>query len=184
MPAVGIAHKNWLKGKAMGSKTMTDNLDLIHLKPTREWDLLPLFVQQSDPEANVMAAFTVEDPNDQNAFILKWTGVLNNPEITMRSIFIAETLVGSVLVYRMEGEPQLSYWIGKQWWGKGVATQAVRLLLETFTERPLFASAAEDNVRSRAVLAKCGFQPVGTETGYANARSAEITEVIYRLPGQ
>lgn len=160
---------------------MSSDLHSIHIQPTRESDLLPLFVQQSDPEANVMAAFTVADPYDEKAFVLKWTSVLHNPEIIMKSIFWADTLVGSVLVYRMDGEPQLSYWIGKQWWGKGIATQAVRQLLEAFTERPLFASAAEDNAGSRAVLVKCGFQSLRTETGYANARGAEIAEVIYQL---
>ena len=157
------------------------DLSNVRIQPTLQGDLAPLFEQQSDPAANYMAAFTAPDPYDRDAYMQKWLGVLDNPEIAMWSIYCDTVLLGSVLVYRMDGEPQLSYWIGKPFWGMGIATRAVELLLAQFTERPLYASAAEDNLGSRTVLVTCGFQSLRTEIGYANARKADIAEVIYRL---
>jgi RimJ/RimL family protein N-acetyltransferase len=53
--------------------------------------------------------------------------------------------------------------------------------LEIIHERPLHARAAHDNLGSLRVLEKCGFQRVGTDRYFANARGREIEEVILRL---
>ena len=47
--------------------------------------------------------------------------------------------------------------------------------------RPLHASAAFDNAGSMRVLEKCGFQKVGLERAFANARGAVIEEVVFVL---
>ena len=47
--------------------------------------------------------------------------------------------------------------------------------------RPLHARAASDNAGSLRVLRKAGFQVVGTEVAWANARGAEIEETLLRL---
>ena len=160
---------------------LTITLPRLCLTPTQIQHLSALFEQQSDTEANNMAAFTVLDPYDREAFFVKWIGVLGNPDIVMRTILLGDRVLGSVLIYHRDGEPQLSYWIDKQYWGQGIATQAITLLLKEFTERPVYASAAADNGGSRAVLEKTGFVPVGTEMGFANARQCDIQEVLYAL---
>ena len=38
-----------------------------------------------------------------------------------------------------------------------------------------------DNVGSRRVLEKCGFRLVGTDRGFAQARSTEIAELVLGL---
>jgi RimJ/RimL family protein N-acetyltransferase len=52
--------------------------------------------------------------------------------------------------------------------------------------RPLHARVASDNVASHRVLEKCGFRVIANERGFAEARSAEIEELMLRLeePGR
>ena len=81
----------------------------------------------------------------------------------------------------MEGEAELSYWIGRAFWGKGIATAALKLFIEELEIRPLHARAAADNLASIRVLEKCGFTRTGTDRYFANARGEKIEEVIYIL---
>jgi RimJ/RimL family protein N-acetyltransferase len=56
--------------------------------------------------------------------------------------------------------PELGYWIGEPFWGKGYATEAARGLLDALRQtgtRQLFARALAGNTGSRAVLRKLGF---------------------------
>ena len=91
------------------------------------------------------------------------------------------TIVGSVAKFEMSGEAEITYWIDRGYWGKGIATQAVRSLLSIEETRPLTARVAFDNIGSQNVLERCGFERIGSDRGFANARQCEIEEVIYRL---
>ena len=79
----------------------------------------------------------------------------------------------------MEG-PEVTYWLGKSYWGQGIATQALTAFLDMVQVRPIFARVAKDNPASRRVLEKCGFTVCGEGRGYANARGTEIEELILR----
>ena len=58
----------------------------------------------------------------------------------------------------------VGYWIGKEHWGQGIASAALRLYLDDVAQhRPLLASVVEHNAGSRRVLEKAGFQFVGRE---------------------
>ncbi|HEX5689187.1 MAG TPA: GNAT family N-acetyltransferase [Roseiflexaceae bacterium] len=59
----------------------------------------------------------------------------------------------------LQSEGEIGYWLGRQFWGQGIATQAVAAFLEIVTTRPLYAYAVAHNVASRRVLEKCGFLP-------------------------
>ena len=146
-------------------------------------DDLPIFYeQQLDPEANYMAAFTAKDPTDREAFMHHWQKILNDESITIKTIISGEQVAGSVSRYRdeeMEG-PEVTYWLGKSYWGQGIATQALTALLDIVQVRPIFACVAKDNLASRRVLEKCGFTVCGVGRGYANARGTEIEELILR----
>jgi RimJ/RimL family protein N-acetyltransferase len=78
-------------------------------------------------------------------------------------------------------EREVTYWIGRSHWGKGIATGALYAFLAVDPSRPLHARVAYDNVASRRVLEKCGFRVIATERGFAEARSAEIEELVLRL---
>ena len=80
-----------------------------------------------------------------------------------------------------EGDAEITYWIDPAHWGEGIASRAVRLFLDSLHERPVRVRVAADNARSIAILEKLGFEQVGTELSFANARGVEIEERIYRL---
>lgn len=87
----------------------------------------------------------------------------------------------SVLAYADEGHREVSDWLGRDYWGRGIATAALRTFLEDELTRPLHARAAKDNIGSLHVLQKCGFMIVGEDHGFANARSEEIEEYLLEL---
>jgi RimJ/RimL family protein N-acetyltransferase len=146
-------------------------------------DDLPIFFeQQRDPDANYMAAFTAPDPADRDAYMARWTRILGDQTVIWRTILFEGRVAGSVSSYEDAGRREVSYWIGKQYWGKGIATRALAAYLEqVVTLRPLYARAAKDNTASLRVLEKCGFTIVGEDKGFANARGAEIEELALRL---
>ena len=153
----------------------------VALRPTSLADLDILFQFQLDPEAILMAAFTPKDPADKEAYISKYTRLLSDPTINNQTILLNGVIGGSIARFIMEGDAEITYWIDKQYWGKGVATEALTQFLELETTRPLHARAAYDNIGSQLVLEKCGFVKTGEDKGFANARQADTKEFIYRL---
>jgi [ribosomal protein S5]-alanine N-acetyltransferase len=153
----------------------------LQLRKTSQADLDSLFLFQLDEEYNHMAAFTAQDHSDRAAYLEKWTRLIADPSISMQTIYSDGQLVGSVLIWVMDGEPQIAYGVGKPYWGRGIATEALGLFLELESTRPLYGRVAFDNPPSQRVLEKCGFVKTGTERGFANARQEEIEEFVYIL---
>ena len=114
------------------------------------------FVQQQDPEANHMAAFTSRDPFDRDAFDIHWTNIMSDATIINKTILYNGEVAGNIAKFTMFNQPEIGYWLGKEFWGKGITTQALKLFLQVVTQRPLFAAAAKDNLASLRVLQKCG----------------------------
>ncbi|MGW4202167.1 GNAT family N-acetyltransferase [Streptomyces sp. NPDC004726] len=156
----------------------------VRLREVRDGDLPVFFAQANDPEANRMAAFTAEDPADRGRFDAHWARIRRDPAVLMRTVVGGgETVVGHVAVYGPPDQREVTYWIGREHWGRGAATAALRALLDTEPERPLYARVAADNTGSVRVLEKCGFVVTGRERGFANARRAEIDELVLTLAG-
>ena len=82
-------------------------------------DLDIFFKQQLDPDANYMAAFTAKDPTDRIAFNTHWAKVLADRTILIQTILFVGMVAGSILCHTWSGEPEISYWLGKEFWGKG-----------------------------------------------------------------
>ena len=153
----------------------------ISLREMDDADLPIFFAQQLDEAANRMAAFTAKEPSSYAAFLAHWTKVRADARITIRTVMAGGPVAGYVLSHPWFGAPEVSFWLGQEFWGQGIATQALADFLRIVTTRPLFARAASDNLASRRVLAKCGFALIGVESSFANARQAVIEEVIMRL---
>lgn len=154
----------------------------LELREVVDADLPIFFEQQLDPEANWMAAFTGKDPADRVAFERHWERIRKDPAIIIRTIVAGGQVAGHVSSYVEEGEPEVTYWLGRSFWGRGVASRSLRLFLDHVNhERPMRARVAKDNVASLTVLRKCGFEIVGEDRGYANARTAETEEFVLRL---
>ncbi|WP_028814316.1 GNAT family N-acetyltransferase [Streptomyces flavidovirens] len=153
----------------------------VTLREVRPDDLDLFFTHFQDPEAKRMAAFGPAGPVDRARFDAHWKR--NIAEYVVRTVLADGEAVGSVCVYGEPGDLQVTYWIGRAHWGRGVATAALRALLELVAERPLSARAAADNTGSLRVLEKCGFTVTGRERGFAHARGAEIDELVLTLTG-
>ena len=154
---------------------------VVALRPVEDSDLDALFRQMSDPQSVWMAAFTPDDPGDRSAFDAHLARVRNSPGITMRAVTCDGRLAGSIASFVLDGQTEVTYWIDRAAWGRGIATRALTLLLELVPVRPLHARAASDNTGSLRVLQKAGFTIVGTETSFAPGRNRDIEETILRL---
>ena len=159
--------------------------DDVRLRDVVEDDLPILFEQQRDPESNRVAGFVGANPGDRDAFMAKWARIRGGDEFPVKAILHDGVLVGSILCWRdpeLPG-PEVTYWIAREQWGKGIATRALSQFLEHVRERPLYGRCAADNVGSLRVLEKCGFAQIGRDRAYANARGEEIDELILELRG-
>lgn len=153
----------------------------VALRDVREGDLPTFFEQQLDSSANHMAAFTSKDPTDRDAFMAHWATILGDDTISTRTILFEEQVAGHIARFERFGKPEVTYWIGKQYWGKGIATEALSDFVRDLTTRPLYARAAKDNIASLRVLEKCGFTIFGYEKAFANARGEDTEEVVLKL---
>lgn len=153
----------------------------ITLRETEPSDLVIFFKYQLDEEAGYLAAFMPKNHTDEAAYLEKWTRLMNDPTITIRTILMNDVVVGVVSKFIMFDEAEITYWIDKPLWGRGIATNALADFLTIEKTRPIGGRVAFDNFGSQRVLEKCGFIKVGTDKGFANARQAEIEEFIYKL---
>lgn len=150
----------------------------VELRNIETEDLPAMFRWQKDPIAIRMAAFTPKDPCDRKAFISRWTTLRADQNIISRTILFRERPVGFIASFERMDQREVTYWIERKYWNKGIATHALSRMLVELEIRPIFARAAKDNVASLRVLDKCGFRVYGEERGFANGRGEEIEELV------
>lgn len=152
------------------------------LREVVDSDVAQFFAHLRDPEAASMAAITDDDPNDQHSFEARWAKLRRSPEVTARTIELEEdhTVVGHILSFPDEGQHRVSYWVGREHWGRGIATAALSAFLEQLPQRPLYARAPRHNEAAVVVLKRNGFHLVGDETGYVPERGRVVDELVLR----
>lgn len=133
----------------------------VSLREVRVSDLPILFEHQRDPEGARMAAFP---SREREAFMAHWTKILANPACATRAILFNGNLAGNIVAWSDGADRLVGYWIGREFWGRGVATAALRQFLLCETTRPLCAHVVKHNVASIRVLQKAGFTLVGEKT--------------------
>lgn len=153
----------------------------VSLRPVEDRDLETLYQQWTDPASIRMAAFTADDQTDRRAFLDRTSRLRADPSVSHQVIDVDGVAAGTIGRFRMDDQLEVTYWVGRAYWGKGVATAALRLLLAGTPDRPVYARAASDNVASLRVLEKAGFRRVGVDRGFAAGRGEEIEETILRL---
>ena len=126
----------------------------VRLRAVTEDDLPIFFEHQRDPVANRMAAFP---PRERDAFMTHWRSILRDASGIVRTIELDGVVAGNVVLFGFEGRREVGYWIGREFWGRGVATRALSAFMQEVEERPIYAGVAETNVASIRVLEKCGF---------------------------
>jgi RimJ/RimL family protein N-acetyltransferase len=143
-------------------------LETLKIRPVTASDLPIFYLHQADKEAAKMAAFP---SRDEENFYLHWYKIMADVDNILRTVEVDGAVAGNVVSFMMDGVREVGYWIGREFWGRGIATAAVAAFLEEVKTRPLYAHVAKTNPGSMRVLEKCGF----------SLQSEDATEVIYRL---
>lgn len=152
--------------------------DTIQLRDVTESDLPIFYVQQLDPEAIEMAGFP---SRDRDAFMAHWTRIMADESVQLKTILFGGEVAGNIVCFQQLGEREVGYWLGKEYWGKGVATRALEEFLKTIETRPLYAHVAKHNIGSRRVLEKCGFTIAGEDRFFSEFFGKNIEEYILTL---
>ncbi|MDP9492516.1 MAG: GNAT family N-acetyltransferase [Actinomycetota bacterium] len=124
---------------------------------------------------------SVAGRDDRTNFERRWARLRSDGSTTNRVVEIGGRVVGHIASFDLEGHREVTYWIGREDWGRGIATRALQEFLQLEATRPLYAQAASDNAASIRVLTKCGFLIVGEGRGFAHGRGEETDEVVLRL---
>jgi RimJ/RimL family protein N-acetyltransferase len=150
----------------------------VRIREVEDADLPVFFANQSDKDASWLAAVP---SRDQEAFDIQWKTIRADPTLMTRTVLYDGNVAGSVLSFERGGLREVGYWIGRAYWGKGIATRALAALLEEDTTRPLHARVAGDNLASVRVLEKCGFERIDSKRVFDETRGGEIDDVLYVL---
>jgi RimJ/RimL family protein N-acetyltransferase len=133
----------------------------ISLRAVQESDLPIFFEQQLDPDATRMAAFPARSRDE---FMAHWAKIMADQTTTiLRTIIANGKVAGNIVAWDQSGRRQVGYWLGKEYWGQGIASEALSQFLAEVKVRPLYAHAAKQNIASIRVLRKCGFTISGED---------------------
>ena len=150
----------------------------IRIRDVIEDDLPILCAQQLDSDATRMAAFPAREPE---AFMAHWRNkILGNPRVQKQTILFDAQVAGHIVSFEQGEKRLVGYWLGKEYWGRGIATCALSEFLRKETHRPLYAQVVKHNVASIRVLEKCGFTVLGAEPPMPGAEIEELTMVLTR----
>lgn len=148
-------------------------MEEVSLRALEDDDLPILYGFYSDPVSVAMAGMP---PRDEEAFSAHRAKTMANPSNVLLGITVGGELVGDIGSWPDEGgQRKLGYWIGREYWGRGIATAALTAFLGELTERPLYADVLRTNVGSRRVLQKCGFRLLDEDERGADHDPEEYT---------
>lgn len=150
----------------------------VRLRDVTASDLPIFYEQQLDPEAIQMAAFPARARDD---FMAHWTKILDDETVTTKTILFDGQVAGNIVSWPQSGQREVGYWLGREYWGQGIATQALSAFLGLLTVRPLYAHVVKHNLASIRVLEKCGFTICGEDQVPSDAGGQEIEEFILKL---
>ena len=148
------------------------------LRNVDESDLEVFYEQQADPEASAMAVFP---SRDREAFDEHWRRILADDSVVNRTIEADGEVAGQIGSWEADGRRYIGYWLGREFWGRGLASAALAEYVEELPERPLHAWVARSNVGSVRVLEKCGFEPVEERAEHDEHAGRVVPELLYEL---
>ncbi len=150
----------------------------VRLRSVEDRDLDVFFDHQADPKAVEMAAFPARD---KDVFAAHWAKVRADDTVVVRTIVADGMVAGHIGSWQEDGQHLLGYWVGREYWGRSVATQALALLMDEVLIRPLYAHVAAHNVGSIRVLDRCGFRRDRVQEAKAPAPDDGTEELIFVL---
>ena len=158
-----------------------NRIEHVTLRAVEPSDLDLFFAHQLDPEGIRLAAFVNLARKDRAVFDAHWQKILGAPQNNTLTIVADGKVAGHVACFPSGDDREVTYWLGREFWGRGVATRALTEILRRESVRPILARVATDNLGSLKVLQKCGFKITGRDQGFAAGRGAETEEYLLRL---
>ena len=96
----------------------------VRLRPVEDADLPIFLAHQDDPVAVAMAAFPTRAPD---VFYEHWATIRADPVNVTRTIVADGVVAGDIVSWIAGDHREVGYWVGREWWGRGIATNALRL---------------------------------------------------------
>ena len=155
-----------------------DATPAVRLTSVEDADLAAFFDHQADPQAVEMAAFPARD---RDQFAAHWAKLRDDDTLVVRTIVADGVVAGNIGSWPDDGQQLLGYWVGREHWGRGVATRALALLVDEVSIRPLYAHVAAHNAGSIRVLEKCGFRRDRAQEATAPESEDGIEELVFVL---
>jgi RimJ/RimL family protein N-acetyltransferase len=150
----------------------------VTLREVIQEDLPIFFEHQRDPEAAKMAAFP---SRNWEAFMAHWAKIMAAENVINKTILFNGQVAGNIASFEMEGEREVGYWVGREFWGKGIASESLKQFLSQEVRRPLFAHVAKNNISSRRVLEKGGFVVIREDKWKPDPNKDEVEEFVLML---
>ncbi len=167
-------------------------LDGYSLRPYRDEDAVTLQQLADDREVSRFLRDRFPHPysfEDAREWIARARSETASPPLTFAISGGARTMLGGIGldrqgdVYRHSAE--LGYWLGRQHWGRGVATAAVEAIcgygFETLGLQRIYACVFEPNTASTRVLEKAGFRLEGRHRQAVLKDDELLDELMYGL---
>lgn len=125
------------------------------LREVRSEDIPVFHAYQADPESTALAGVPTRD---LEAYEAHWAKLRADPQVLLRTIVTGDgEVAGQLLSFPREGVREIGYWLGREFWGRGLATASLAEFLPLVAERPLYGVVNEVNAASRRVLERNGF---------------------------
>lgn len=153
----------------------------IELRDVDDDDLDAIFDMMRDRDSIAMAAFTAEDPDDRHGFDAWIARERAAPDVSYSVVTENGGFAGTAAAFTVDGEREVSVWLARHAWGRGVATDALHVLVSRQPERPLYARAAAHDVGWIAVLTRAGFTEVSRSKVFAPGLGADVEEIVFAL---
>jgi RimJ/RimL family protein N-acetyltransferase len=151
----------------------------IALVEFQDSDLEPLFNFQDDEEAQKLAGGgrTYDTLEDFTAFMQD----ARDKGAEFQTILQEGEPVGYIAAFDRFEKREISYWIGREFWGKGIGTKAVAIWLERFDvpSAGLYARVMDDHPASARVLEKNGFTVDSKDSFFSELRGEDVNETLY-----
>ena len=152
--------------------------DEVRLRAVEASDLDAFYEHQADPEAAAMAAF---QSRHRDQFDAHWAKILLDDAVVARTILADGIVAGGINSWQTDDQRLVGYWIGREHWGRAVATRALDQFVNEVPDRPIYAHVAAHNAGSIRVLQKCGFQRDHAQEARTPKPEDEIEEFIFVL---
>ena len=155
-------------------------MSLVPLREVRSEDIPVFHEYQADPEASALAGVP---SRDRDAYEAHWAKLRADPDVLLRTIVTEDGAVaGQLLSFPRDGIREIGYWLGRAYWGRGIATAALAEFLPLVSERPVYGVVSESNVASRRVLERNGFVLAERRTGEPSYEGGPpLTLLVFRL---